>query len=416
MSNAFYIPLPAYENPPGLDQNAVGGLSNALSNIGNVGRENAMLALQQQAGNRANAELGLRQQAGQREQTQFNQQQHAAIAQGILSLPPEQQPAALARVAQSDPEWAKDAAAMGFHPGDYTGIAQAMVQRGLGPQNPLDVQQKQAQIEASKAATAASLQSTEAGKLQFSPTGETYVNQGGKWTKQEEEGGGVVKLNADAIASGRQPPVFTNLGRGAVPAAVKAELERRGLNVSELQNEWQRAQAQIKSVNGSQMTRYTGLYKSVDNTIDEANSLAAQMQLSGVPVANKLELLKYIQTEGNSPNGQLATKYMTTINTLKEEFANLAQGGFAPTEPAWELANQQINGNYGVKQLGASLGEVKRLAGLRYHAIPGMDTVGPDAANRYLPQQSGAQPAPAQRAPAATAPAVPPGWKIEQVP
>ena len=48
------------------------------------------------------------------------------------------------------------------------------------------------------------------------------------------------------------------------------------------------------------------------------------------------------------------------MNTLKEEFANLAQGGYAPTEAAWGLANSQINANYGVDQLKSSSLATKR--------------------------------------------------------
>jgi len=56
---------------------------------------------------------------------------------------------------------------------------------------------------------------------------------------------------------------------------------------------------------------------------------------------------------------------------LKEEFANLANGGYAPTEAAWSLANSQINANYGVDQLKASLTEVRRLIGYRVNSIAG---------------------------------------------
>jgi hypothetical protein len=55
------------------------------------------------------------------------------------------------------------------------------------------------------------------------------------------------------------------------------------------------------------------------------------------------------------------------------------------------LANEQINGNYGVDQLGAGLDEVQRLINYRVHAIPGLDTMGAGAANRYTGQ--GAAPA-----------------------
>src|ERR1700691_3550720 len=109
------------------------------------------------------------------------------------------------------------------------------------------------------------------------------------------------------------------------------------------------------------------------------------MQLSGIPALNAAELAAYIQTQGNSENGQLATDYVTAVGTLKEEFANLANGGYAPTEPAWKLADQQINGNYGVKQLGAALTEAQRLIKYRLNAMPGMSSVGPGAANSYFP-------------------------------
>ena len=62
-----------------------------------------------------------------------------------------------------------------------------------------------------------------------------------------------------------------------------------------------------------------------------------------------------------APEGQLVARYIGAVNTLKEEFSNLAQGGYAPTEATWKLANDQINGDYGVKQLGASLDEIQRL-------------------------------------------------------
>jgi hypothetical protein len=80
----------------------------------------------------------------------------------------------------------------------------------------------------------------------------------------------------------------------------------------------------------------------------------------------------------------LATKYVTAVGTLKEEFANLANGGYAPTEAAWRLAERQVNENYGVKQLGSSLDEIQRLIRYRFHAMPNMDTLGPGAGNRYL--------------------------------
>jgi hypothetical protein len=162
-------------------------------------------------------------------------------------------------------------------------------------------------------------------------------------------------------------------------------LEEDKFNLSKATIEWNRAQKQIQALNGPQMTRFVGLATSVTNTIDEVKDLAEQMKLSGVPIFNRGELASYIQLNGNSTNGQLAARYIGAVGTLKEEFANLANGGYAPTEPAWALANGQINGDYGVKELGASLDEVQRLIKYRINAIPNLGTMGPGAGDRYTP-------------------------------
>jgi hypothetical protein len=203
------------------------------------------------------------------------------------------------------------------------------------------------------------------------------------------DGGSNSDAIAQAIIDGKQPPTTTGLYKQG--AAVKAKLARQGFDMTSANLEWQAAQKQVHSLNGPQMTRYAGLAKSVVNTIDEVKSLSEQLQNSGVPLANAAKLQAYMQTAGNTPNGQLAAKYLAGINTLKEEFANLAQGGYAPTESAWALANQQINGNYGVQQLSATLTEVQRLIRYRLQGIPNFQTLGPDAPNRYKPDGGGGQ-------------------------
>ena len=144
-----------------------------------------------------------------------------------------------------------------------------------------------------------------------------------------------------------------------------------------------RREKQVATLNGPQMERFVGLAHSVDNTIDEVRRLSEEMQQSGMPLLNHYQLQAYIQAQGNSPEGQRASRYVAAVNTLKEEFANLANGGYAPTEATWKLANDQINGDYGVQQLGASLDEVQRLIKYRVAGIPGLGAHGPDSVNRY---------------------------------
>lgn len=178
------------------------------------------------------------------------------------------------------------------------------------------------------------------------------------------------QAQAEAIIAGRQAPPNPAVGRSSVATQkLFAELARRGFDVNKGYLDYQASLKTVASLNGPQMVRFRGLATSVVNTIDEVKTLADQMSLSGVPKLNKLELLAYQETQGNSDKGQLVAKYLGAVNTLKEEFANLANGGYAPTEAAWELANSQINSNYGVDQMSAALTEVQRLINFRVTAL-----------------------------------------------
>jgi hypothetical protein len=198
-----------------------------------------------------------------------------------------------------------------------------------------------------------------------------------------------IKAIAKGIEDGDQPPVLTGLyGKSA---AVRAQLEKDGVPLAKMQQEWARAQKLIMSLNGPQQVRFLQLADSVQNTISRVKQLADQMQQSGFTPLNKLELEAKINTAGNTPQGKLATDYVTAVGTLKEEFANLANGGYAPTEAAWALANKQINENYGVGQLNESLNEINRLIGYRVQGAQsiGGGNLGPNAPNRYTGQGGG---------------------------
>lgn len=206
---------------------------------------------------------------------------------------------------------------------------------------------------------------------------------------------GQVAHIVNSIVTGKQPPTLSGLY--GTSKDVRAGLDEKGFDLSKALLEWNAAQKQVSTLNGPQMLRFVGLARSVTSTIDEVRELSKELNNSGIPVLNRAKLFEYMQMEGNSPRGQLAAAYIGAVNTLKEEFANLANGGYAPTEAAWKLANDQINGNYGVNQLGASLTEVQRLINYRVNAIPGLSTSGPGAANRYTGQTAApaATPAPA---------------------
>jgi hypothetical protein len=237
---------------------------------------------------------------------------------------------------------------------------------------------------------------TKSGKIVDGITGQpptetdTVIAKGASRNSPEEISGVV-----QGIIDGSQPPTLTGLYGDSIH--VRSGLQKAGFNLAKAQQEWKNAERLGASVNSSRMTTYVGLNNAVDKTIDRVRELSQQLQLSGVPLLNKTQLASYMKLQGNSEKGQLATQYMTAVNTLKEEFANLANGGYAPTEAAWKLANEQVNGDYGVKQLGASIDEIQRLIRYRLQSVPGLATLGPNSTNRYSGQGAGP---PAHGAPA----------------
>ena len=143
----------------------------------------------------------------------------------------------------------------------------------------------------------------------------------------------------------------------------------RELSMTKLENDYQAARKFTLSMNGPQMVRFNALAQSVVKTIDEVRALGDELKQGGIQAWNRAKRNTILQVYGNTPYSETAARYVGAVNTLKEEFANLAQGGYAPTESAWALANQQINEDFGVKDLGASLFEVQRLINYRMEAF-----------------------------------------------
>ena len=179
-----------------------------------------------------------------------------------------------------------------------------------------------------------------------------------------------LQINGAALAKGElAPSLLPGFGQTKAKALAEAKRIDPTYNPSQAELKYQAAKRYVSSLNSPQMIRFQGLANSVVNTIEEVKDLSDKMKLGGIMLKNQVELEAYRQAFGNTPKGQLVSQYLAAVNTLKEEFANLANGGYAPTDAAWELANKQINENYGVKQLDASLIEIQRLINFRLNAV-----------------------------------------------
>lgn len=189
-------------------------------------------------------------------------------------------------------------------------------------------------------------------------------------------GNDVVSINGNLLAIGNLvPSLLTGMGAGKNAIIAEADtvtMKNTGkhYNAIKEQLDYEAAKRFVTSgLNSSQMVRFKGLGVSVVNTIDEVARLADLVGNIGITPLNNVKLLAYAKLAGNTEQGQIVAQYLGATNTLKEEFANLVNGGYAPTEPAFALANQQINSDYGVKQLRASLFEVQKLINYRLNAF-----------------------------------------------
>lgn len=230
-----------------------------------------------------------------------------------------------------------------------------------------------------------------------------------------------VEANVQGVLKGIIPP-NTRFFRDT--PAVMAGIARAGGDLTSLQRDWYRAQREMATLQGPRMVQLAAAYKNFPGAVDEVKRLANQMQLSGYPLYNHYKLMADQKINANSPQGQLTTQYIAAITMLREELLPIVMGGaYAPTESVWKQVNTQLRADMGNKQLLASLDELEKFANIRYRSIPGMETVGPGAPNRFIPG-SEAPAAPTQPATAAPALEQPPmpgarkapdgNWYIQQ--
>jgi|SRR5580693_401433 hypothetical protein len=229
--------------------------------------------------------------------------------------------------------------------------------------------------------------------------GEAANTPAGAAAGPDGQKGGAATIG-DAIIDYKQPPTMQGLYRQG--PAVRAYLAQKGFNQAKAIQDWNAQTKLTQTMNGPQQVRFRQLANSVQPFLDDVKDLAVQMDQSGLNALNDLELKAKSEVEGNTPEGQLATRYLTAINGIRGELAQLENGGYAPTDPAWKTAYEQVNAARGVKAQLAAIDEMHKIIGYR---IQGMDSVGgnvPGSDNPYSAPKTGE---PTDKS----------GWTIEEV-
>ncbi len=172
----------------------------------------------------------------------------------------------------------------------------------------------------------------------------------------------IIKTLADGMQNGTLPTEFNNLGRGGAAALVKAELVRRGVDVTQKSAQWKAEQRAISTLRGPQQLRMIQSLKNVRSSLTRATQL--NDELSNVIPDNMRTQFPEVNsfTLGLAKGGKFgpeaqkaATNLQSQITLLGTEIGNVTMGGNSPTDQAVRHARDILNSTWSQEQLQSAL-------------------------------------------------------------
>jgi hypothetical protein len=196
---------------------------------------------------------------------------------------------------------------------------------------------------------------------------------------------------ADGIVSGIQPPTLTGLYRNAAP--VRAELARRGYDLSTATRDWAAVQRHMATLQGPQQERLRQAVVFTYDSLDIIEDLFKEWEGSGVttqyPILNKAVLATSKQVPGKT--GEIARALEAQINDLISELGTVYKGGNASTDETLRLAAENLKADWTPGQFKKQLGLIRKNLLIRKNAILSSEPVGVTPGSSYVPpSQSGA--------------------------
>lgn len=187
---------------------------------------------------------------------------------------------------------------------------------------------------------------------------------------------------ADAIASGDQPPVLTGLYKLGGP--VRANLAKKGYDLTRAQQDWTATQKYLATLNGTQQTRLRQATEFLSVTLDNVKDLADQWDGSGFPPLNRAALVVAMNDPTNPKRQSLATRLNTAIADITSEIGVVYMGGNSPTDHGLELAGENLKADWSRQTFDDAVAQLKKNLGYRLNSLK-LGTAGiPDS--QYSPE------------------------------
>lgn len=204
---------------------------------------------------------------------------------------------------------------------------------------------------------------------------------------------------ADAIENGQQPPSTSGLYRYG--PAVKAELSRRGFDLSKASVEWDTTKRHMATLNGPAQERLRQAIDFTSHSLDQIDGLYQEWQkvgpASGFKMLNRAALSGAKQMGGEV--GAIATALEAQIADLTSEMGNVYMGGNSPTDSSLKLAAHNLSADWDEPTFKKSFQLLRNNLKLRLNAMANAPIGGLPGGSRYAPSP-GAEATAAPAAPA----------------
>lgn len=161
---------------------------------------------------------------------------------------------------------------------------------------------------------------------------------------------------ADAIENGTQPPELTGMYRYGAP--VRAELSRRGFDLTAANADWKAVQRSIATGYGPQQTRIRQAAMTAYESLDVVDNLSAELTKlvprGSIQGLNKASMIAAKNGAFGQRAQQVATMLDAQITDIVSELGNVYMGGNSPTDHALGLAQKNLSSDWSPSQLRAA--------------------------------------------------------------
>ncbi len=193
---------------------------------------------------------------------------------------------------------------------------------------------------------------------------------------------------ADAIERGDQPPTLKGLYRNAAP--VRAELARRGFNLTQAETDWNAVQRHVQTLNGTQQVRLQQAISTAGDSLDKIEGLYNEWKQvgldSGIKIFNHASLIAAKNLPGRA--GAVASALDAQIADLTAELGVVYMGGNSPTDHGLALAKQNLSADWNEQTFAEGLKQARANISIRKNSILNTQPVGISPNSAYAPHQA----------------------------